>query len=255
MLELRRQGAVAGDGGPAVVEHLHVGFADVDHRLDGEEHAGAKLRAGARAAGVDDFGAVVEQPAEAVAAKIADDAVAIGLGMALDGVGNVAQAVAGPGLLDPQHQAFIGHVDQFPRLDRHVADQIHAAGVAVPAIEQGRDVHVDDVAVLQDLVAGNAVADDMVDRGAAALGKAAIAQGRGNCPLAQHMVVNQGVERAGGHAGNEVRHQCVEDLGGKAAGGAHSGEAVGAVELDHAGDLASTLSAALTVIYSVIGPK
>ena len=100
MFELGRERAVAGDRGPAVVEHLHVGAADVDHRLDGEEHAGLELGAGAGAAGVDHFGAVVEQPAEAVAAEIADDAVAVGLGVALDGVGDVAEAVAGPGLLD-----------------------------------------------------------------------------------------------------------------------------------------------------------
>ena len=77
-----------------------VGAADVDHRLDGEEHAGLELGAGAGAAGVDHLRAVVEQPAEAVAAEIADDAVAVRLGMALDGVADVAELVAGPGLLE-----------------------------------------------------------------------------------------------------------------------------------------------------------
>jgi hypothetical protein len=62
----------------------------------GEEHAGLELRAGAGAAGVDDLGAVVEQAAQAMAAEIADDAVAVRLGMALDGVGDVAEPVAGP---------------------------------------------------------------------------------------------------------------------------------------------------------------
>ena len=100
MLELGRQRAVAGDRGPAVVEDLHVGSAKVDHRLDGEEHARLELGAGAGTAGVDDLGAVVEDAADAVAAEIADDAVAIGLGMALDGIGDVAEMIAGPGLLD-----------------------------------------------------------------------------------------------------------------------------------------------------------
>ena len=66
----------------------------------GEEHAGPKLGAGAGAAGMDDLGRVVEQPAEAVAAEIADDAVAVLLGMGLDGVADVAEMIAGPRLLD-----------------------------------------------------------------------------------------------------------------------------------------------------------
>ena len=156
------------------------GAADVDHRLDGEEHAGLELGPGAGAAGMDDFGAVVEQPADAVAAEIADDAVAVAFGVALDRVGDVAEPVAGPRLLEAEHQAFVGDVDQLARLQRHVADQVHAAGVAVPAVEDRRDVDVDDVAVLERLVARDSVADDMVDRDAAALGVAAIAERRGN---------------------------------------------------------------------------
>ena len=42
------------------------------------------------------------------------------------------------------------------------------------------------------------------------------------------------VERLRGDAGDDVRHQRVEDLGGEPAGAAHALEPVGAVELDHA---------------------
>ena len=111
-------------------------------------------------------------------AKIADDGVAAGLGMALDGVGDVAEAVAGLRLLEAEHEALVGDVDQLARLEADVADQKHAAGVAMPAIDDRRDVDVDDVAVLQLPVLRNAMADDMIDRGAAALGIAAIAEGR-----------------------------------------------------------------------------
>ena len=122
VFELRRQRAVAGDGGPAVVEQFAVGAADVDHRFDGEEHAGTKLGAGAGAACVDDVGTVVEQAAEAMAAKIAHHAIAMLFGMALNGVGDVAEAIAGLGLLEPEHQTFVGHVDQLARLQRDVAN-------------------------------------------------------------------------------------------------------------------------------------
>src|SRR3954465_13465315 len=40
MLELRRQRTVAGHRGPAVIQHFHAIGAQIDHRLDGEEHAG-----------------------------------------------------------------------------------------------------------------------------------------------------------------------------------------------------------------------
>src|SRR5687768_3921624 len=95
VLELGGEAAVAGDGGPAVVEQFDRRLADIDHRLDGEEHAGPELGAGAGAAGMDDLGAVVEDAPQAVAAEIADDAVAIGLGVGLDGVADVAEMGAG----------------------------------------------------------------------------------------------------------------------------------------------------------------
>src|SRR2546430_15592751 len=52
MLEMGGERAVAGDRGPAVVEHLHVGTAEGDHRLAGGENSGLELRPRARACGV-----------------------------------------------------------------------------------------------------------------------------------------------------------------------------------------------------------
>src|SRR5690349_18151031 len=107
MFELRREGAIAGDGGPAVVEQLHVRTADVDHWLHREEHAGAELWAGAGPARVDDLRAVVEEAADAMTTEVADDGVAVAFGVALDRRRNVAQPVAGPCLLDADHEALV----------------------------------------------------------------------------------------------------------------------------------------------------
>lgn len=60
MLELRAQAAVARYRRPAVFQHLARRLADVDHWLDGEDHAGAKLWPSPWTSGVDDFGGVVE---------------------------------------------------------------------------------------------------------------------------------------------------------------------------------------------------
>ena len=103
--------------------NLHRRLADIDHRLDGEEHAGPQLRAGAGPADMDHLGRGMEIAAEAVAAEIADHAVAVALGKALDGMADVAEMVARLRLGDAAHHRFIGHLDQPPRLHRHVADQ------------------------------------------------------------------------------------------------------------------------------------
>src|SRR3546814_550855 len=212
MFELGGEGAVAGDGSPAVVEHLARGLADVDHRLDGEEHAGAKLGAGAGLADMDDLRSVVEIPADAVAAEIADNAIAMALRVSLDGVRDVAQMVAGPRLLEAEHQRFVGDLDELLRLDGHVAAQIHTAGIAVPAVQERRHVDIEDVAVLQRAVAGDAVADDMVYRDARAVGIAAIAQGRGHGAGVAHHPVNDRVQLPGGDAGDDRSDEHTSEL-------------------------------------------
>ena len=121
MFELCRQRTVACDGRPPVVEHLHVGPPDINHRLDGEEHARLELGAGARAPGMDDLGAVMEQPADPMTAEVANDAVALRFRMVLNGVGDVSKVVARLGLLDPEHQAFVGDVDQLACPEGHIA--------------------------------------------------------------------------------------------------------------------------------------
>ena len=60
MFELRAQRTIPRYRRPAVFQHLARRFADVDHRLDGEDHAGAKLWPGSRTSGVDDFWGIVE---------------------------------------------------------------------------------------------------------------------------------------------------------------------------------------------------
>ena len=120
------------------------------------------------------------------------------------------------------------------RLDADLADQVHPAGVAVPAVEDRGDVDVDDVAVLERAVARNAVADDMVDRGAAALRIAAIAERRGDGAGVERHPVDDVVQLLGGDAGDDMGDERVEDVGGEPAGGAHAGKAFGPVQLDRA---------------------
>ena len=135
----------------------------------------------ATAAGLDHRVAIVEGNAEALP-----------FGMHLNRVGNIAQMVAGLGLFDADHQALIGHIDQPPRLQRHIADEVHAAGIAVPAIEQRRHVDVHDIAVTQHArIRRDAVAHHVVDRDAARMGIAAIAERCRHGPAIQRHLADQ----------------------------------------------------------------
>ena len=110
---------------------------------------------------------VVVDLADAVAAVLAHHAETLAFGVLLDRVADIAEGRARLDRADAAEHRFAGHFHQSLGHHRGRAHVVHAAGVAVPAVLDHGDVDVDDVAVLQDLgLAGDAVADDVVDRGA-----------------------------------------------------------------------------------------
>src|SRR5690606_27795129 len=232
---LGRQGFVTGDRSPAVGEDLHVRLAQVHHRLDREEHALLQGRPLAAAAIVQDVGAVVEDAADAVAAEVADDRHAIGLDHLLDGVADVAEG--GARLDDRQTglEGIVGDVDQLARAGVEVSDRIHAAGVAVPAVDDDGVVDVDDVAGLENLVPRNAGADDVVDRGADGLLVALVAEAGGQAAVVEGELADAVVDLAGGDAGPDVFGDHVERLGDQTAGLAHALEGLVVVDADFVG--------------------
>src|ERR1700688_1492347 len=127
--------------------------ADIDHRLHGEEHTWLENDAFARAPDMDDVGFVVEQAADTVAAEIPHHAHVLGLDIALDRGANVAGGRARPDAGDAAHYGLVGHLDQPLGAARNLADREHAAGIAVPAIEDQRHIDIDNVAFLERLVA------------------------------------------------------------------------------------------------------
>ena len=149
VLELRRGRAVLGHRGPAVGKHLHLVAAGVDHGLDGEEHALAQGQPGAGLAVMQDARRVVEHPADAVAAEIAHHRKPVVFGVALDGVAEVAQGRPRADDRDAAHHRLVGDIDETLRLHPDlVAEGEHAAGIAVPALQDHGDVDVQDVAGL-----------------------------------------------------------------------------------------------------------
>ena len=93
----------------------------------------------------------------------------------------------------------------------------------MPAILDHGDVDIDDVAVLQDLgIAGNAMADHVVDRRADRLREAVVADvGRDRLLHVDNVLVADPVQLFGGHARLHERGDHVQHLGRQAAGDAH----------------------------------
>src|SRR4029079_171733 len=60
VLELRGKRAVAGDGGPSIGQHFHVRAAEIDHRLNREEHSVIEDGASPRKYDVDNVRLIVK---------------------------------------------------------------------------------------------------------------------------------------------------------------------------------------------------
>jgi hypothetical protein len=114
-------------------------------------------------------------------------------------------------------------LDQALRHHRRLAHRVHAAGVAVEAVLDDGDVDIDDVAVPEHLGrARDAVADDVVDRGADGLGEALVAEvGRDRLLLLDDVPVADAVQVVGRDPGLDVLAHDVQDLGRQAAGDPH----------------------------------
>ena len=232
VLKLRRELAVARHSGPAVGQHLHMRAPEVDHRLDGEQHAGLQRLAFADLAVVQDVGAVVEDLAKSVPAEIAHDAAALGFGIGLDGGADMPGGSAGLHGRDAALQGLVGDADEPLGAARDAPDRKHAARVAVPTVDDERHIDVDDVALAQGLGPGNAVTHDVVDRSADRLWKAAVIERGRVGAVGDGKVEDEIVERLGRDAGLHMLVQHVERLGGELAGLAHAGVGFRAVQLD-----------------------
>ena len=233
MLPLGGVAAVLRDRGPAVGEDLHVPLAGVDHGLDGERHARLDPHSRPGLPVVEDLRLLVEHPPDTVAAELAHDGAVVALGMVLDRVPDVAEPGARPHPLDPAPHALAADPGDPLADERRLADEEHAAGIAVVAILDHRDVDVDDVAVLQPPIARDAVADHVVDRRADGLRKAAVVEWGGDRLLLLHDVpVADGVELSGGHPRGHVRLDHLQHLRGEPSGDAHPVDFFGGLDGD-----------------------
>ena len=160
---VRRQTAVRRDHGPAVVKNADFVVSGVDHRLHGNRHVLLQTRAVAGLAVVRDLGRLVQAGADTMADILAHERIAIALGILLNGVADVGDAVADAGKLDALEKALARDADQAQGLIRALAARERARAVAVEAAVAGADVDADDIALMQDAVAGDAMDDLVID--------------------------------------------------------------------------------------------
>src|SRR5262245_11978960 len=167
VLEMGGEATIFGYSRPPVVLDQDFGPPRVDHRLDRDHQPGGEAAALAGVPVVRDVRLLVHGPADAVPDELADDRVAVGLGMRLDGPAYVPQALAGhaggygalQGLARDTHQRLGGW--------GHVADRDGTRRIAAPAVLEGPEINGQNVTRLEHHVpAGDAVHHHLVDRGA-----------------------------------------------------------------------------------------
>ena len=164
-----------------------------------------------------------------MSAEFAHHRKAVGFGVTLDGVADIAQPGARLHLRNAQPQAFIGDAAQAGSLlGGFATDHEHAAGVAVEAVLDDRDVQIDDVALLQCPLRRHAVAHHVIDRGAdrlrigAVAGRRVVQRRRDGLLHVHHVVMAQAVEFRGGHARLDMGPDVVEHFRGQSARHAHA---------------------------------
>lgn len=90
------------------------------------------------------------------------------------------------------------------------------------AIFYNGDINIDDIPILELLIAGNTVADLLIDRGADGFGKSVVVQGGRDGLLDIHrIVVADVIEFIGGNPRFDIGDDHPELLGGQLAGDSH----------------------------------
>ena len=149
----------------------------------------------------------------AVAADLPHYGKAVLPGVVINIVSDVAQMAPGLQMGDGQLHRFLRHPHQLLRHGRQGAEGKHPGGVAVIAVYDGGAVHIDDVPCPEDhLVAGDAVADLVVHRGADAFREALVVQRRRDAAQPAGRAVYDVVDVLGGHAHLKALGHLIQDL-------------------------------------------
>ena len=145
----------------------HLPCSHINHRLDGEHHAWYQQHARTLMTIMVHIGLLMELQTYPMPGKVSHHAVVILLAVLLDGVTDIAHKRIGLCHLHTYLQALLSHTHQLLFLRRGLADDEHTTGVRIITIKNCREIHIDDITLLQHiLLFGDAVTYHLVDRGA-----------------------------------------------------------------------------------------
>mmetsp|Transcript_14194 Transcript_14194/g.28313 ORF Transcript_14194/g.28313 Transcript_14194/m.28313 type:complete len:353 (+) Transcript_14194:391-1449(+) len=180
-----------------------------------------------------DVGTGVEDGADAVSAEVLDGGEAVADDPVFDDPPDVLVGPPRPDEVEGLDPAVVGGLDKPPvhGIQRLAHDE-HLRAVPVVPVQVHRDVHVHDIAVLQRPVVGYAVADNLVDGGAARLGEAVVVQRARIAPPHEGLAVGHRVDLVRGHAHLHAASGGVQHLPCGTAGGAHQHDLLRGLHLD-----------------------
>ena len=167
-------------------------------------------------------------------------------GVTLNGMADIAQSHARSDHLDTDAHALVTDPCYTPRDNRRLTDEKHLAGVAVITVLNDRDIDIDDVAVLEDLAAGDAVADLVIDRGTYRFRKPVVIERcRDRLLHLGDVVVTQTIQFLSGYARAYVGAYHRQYLARETARDAHLGNFLRCLDMDAHGIVASVRPSAV----------
>lgn len=223
VLELGGRTTVFGSNGPAI---LFIAFgvagACVDHGLDGEAHSREQpVDATLSIREVGNRRIQVELSPQTVTDVFADNRESSAMSFGGDRFADGGDSAARCQLINRKVHAVEGALRDGSFFLGHFTDQEGFALVPVPAIDDGRDVDVDDIAVFQDRGIGDPVADDFVDANAATFGVLLVPQGGRLVAMIVGPLMDHFVDFEGRDSGLNVGPKEIHQFGVHAAGTPH----------------------------------
>lgn len=166
-------------------------------------------------------GVLVETASESMTDVFFDNGEATAMGKGDDGIPDGADGAAWGEGGDGCKEGVESALGDGSSIIGGLADEEGFGLIAVPAIDDGRNVDVDDIAFFESIIAGDPVADDFIDAGAAALGVAEVAFGGGDVTGGDGEIVDEGIDFGGGDTGFDEAAYIVHEAGIEFSSHAH----------------------------------
>jgi len=159
----------------------------------------------------------VELNADAVPAELMHDATALRHGVLANFKTQAAQTLAWPDVGDANIHALLGHRHDLLGVLGYFPHGVHISRIAVVTTEDGGHVDVDNIAILEDALPRNAVANDLVHRDAGGLREAVVSFRCGDRPASADESFKPRVQVARACAGLDKGPDVLQTLPGQAA--------------------------------------